>query len=378
MTKDERNEADGRFSAACRKERNRMKLGLVGFPEVGKRTLFRLLTGKEPNLEGKKGDALGLAKVRDARFDRLVQIYTPRQETPAQIEFFLLPDLDQQASRNEQVWRGLEHVDVICHLVRAFQDDTIFHVHGTVDPRRDILLFNEELQLNDLLFIEKRIERLEKEQNKKRDGQKGAMEADLLNRMKAHLEAGRFLRNFPLAEAEGKLIASYPLLTRKAMIMILNTGEEISEVHGRIDQFRESFREQDFQWIAVSAKIEQELCTLDPADRQPFLEELQLNQPALDRLTMLCYETLGLISFFTVGPDEVRAWTNRQGSLAPQAAGVIHSDFERGFIRAEVMKYQDLINLGSEQKVKEVGRYMQKGKDYVVEDGDIINFLFNV
>ncbi|HVP79950.1 MAG TPA: redox-regulated ATPase YchF [Thermodesulfobacteriota bacterium] len=355
-----------------------MKLGLVGFPEVGKRTLFRLLTGKEPNLEGKKGDALGLAKVRDARFDRLVQIYTPRQETPAQIEFFLLPDLDQQASRNEQVWRGLEHVDVICHLVRAFQDDTIFHVHGTVDPRRDILLFNEELQLNDLLFIEKRIERLEKEQNKKRDGQKGAMEADLLNRMKAHLEAGRFLRNFPLAEAEGKLIASYPLLTRKAMIMILNTGEEISEVHGRIDQFRESFREQDFQWIAVSAKIEQELCTLDPADRQPFLEELQLNQPALDRLTMLCYETLGLISFFTVGPDEVRAWTNRQGSLAPQAAGVIHSDFERGFIRAEVMKYQDLINLGSEQKVKEVGRYMQKGKDYVVEDGDIINFLFNV
>ena len=355
-----------------------MRLGLVGFPQVGKRTLFRLLTGKEPNLEGKKGDALGLAKVRDARFDRLVKIYTPRQETPAQIEFFLLPDLDQQASRNEQVLRGLEHVDVICHLVRVFQDDTIFHIHGTVDPSRDILLFNEELQLNDLLFIEKRLERLEKEQNKKRDGQKAAMEAGLLNRMKAHLETGRSLRNFPLTETEGRLIASYPLLTRKAMIIILNTGEEVSEAHGQIDQFREGFREQDFQWIAVSAKIEQELCYLDPTDRQTFLEELQLHQPALDRLTMLCYETLGLISFFTVGPDEVRAWTNRQGSLAPQAAGVIHSDFERGFIRAEVMKYQDLINLGSEQRVKEVGRYMQKGKDYVVEDGDIINFLFNV
>ncbi|HUL22656.1 MAG TPA: redox-regulated ATPase YchF [Thermodesulfobacteriota bacterium] len=355
-----------------------MKLGLVGFPQVGKRTLFRLLTGKESSLEGKKGDALGLAKVRDARFDRLVEIYTPRQETPAQIEFFLLPDLDQQASRNEQVLRRLEQVDVICHLVRAFQDDTIFHIHGTVDPRRDILLFNEELQLNDLLFIEKRLERLEKEQNKKRDGQKGAAETELLNRMKGHLEAGRFLKNFPFTEVEGKLIASYPLLTRKATIMILNTGEEISEVHERIDQFREAFREQDFQWIAVSAKIEQEICYLDPPDRQTFLEELQLNQPALDRLTMLCYKTLGLISFFTVGPDEVRAWTNRQGSFAPQAAGVIHSDFERGFIRAEVMKYQDLINLGSEQKVKEVGRYMQKGKDYVVEDGDIINFLFNV
>jgi hypothetical protein len=196
--------------------------------------------------------------------------------------------------------------------------------------------------------------------------------------MKGHLETGRFLRNFSLTETEEKLLASYPLLTRKAIIMILNTGEEISEARDRIDQLKESFREQDFQWIAVSAKIEQELCHLDPPDRQTFLEELQLDQPALDRLTMLCYKTLGLISFFTVGPDEVRAWTDEQGSLAPQAAGVIHSDFERGFIRAEVMKYQDLIKLGTEQKVKEVGKYLQKGKDYVVEDGDIINFLFNV
>ena len=355
-----------------------MKLGLVGFPQVGKRTLFRLLTGKEPSPEGKKGSVLGLAKVRDMRFDRLVEIYAPRQETPAQIEFFLLPDLDQQASRNDQVLRGLEQVDVICHLVRAFQDDTVFHIHATVDPHRDILLFNEELQLNDLLFIEKRVERLEKEQNKKKDVQKMAMETDLLSRMKVHLETGRFLRNFSVTEVEEKLIASYPLLTRKAVIIILNTGEEISEAHDRIDRVKESFPEQDFQWIAVSAKIEQELCHLDPTDRQTFLEELQLDQPALDRLTMLCYKTLGLISFFTVGPDEVRAWTDRQGSLAPQAAGVIHSDFERGFIRAEVMKYEDLTKLGNEQKVKETGRMMQKGRDYVVEDGDIINFLFNV
>jgi len=355
-----------------------MKLGLVGFPQVGKRTLFRLLTGKEPNSEGKKGNGLGLAKVRDARFDRLVEIYAPRQETPAHIEFILLPDLDQQASRNDQILRDLEHVDVICHLVRAFQDDTVFHIHGTVDPRRDTFLFNEALQLNDLLFIEKRLERLEKEQNKKRDAQKAAMENDLLARMKAQLEAGRFLRAFHLTEAEERLIASYPLLTRKAVIMILNVGEDGLAEQGLINKLKEEFREQDFQWIAVSAKIEQELCQLDAVERQIFLEELQLDQPALDRLTMLCYKTLGLISFFTVGPDEVRAWTNRQGSLAPQAAGIIHSDFERGFIRAEVMKYQDLVKLGSEQKVREVGRYMQKGRDYVVEDGDIINFLFNV
>ncbi len=355
-----------------------MKLGLVGFPQVGKRTLFRLLTGKEAYAEGKRGNGLGLAKVRDARFDRLVEIYAPRQETPAQIEFSLLPDLDPQASRNDQIFRGLEQVDVICHLVRTFQDDTVFHIHGTVDPHRDILLFNEELQLNDLLFVEKRIERLEKEQNRKRDVQKVAMETDLLTRMKAHLENGRFLRNFCLTEAEEKLILSYPFLTRKAMILILNVGETEVGDPDLMGPLQETFREQDFQWIAVSAKIEQELCHLDGVERQIFLEELRLDQSALDRLTLLCYQSLGLISFFTVGPDEVRAWTNRQGALAPQAAGVIHSDFERGFIRAEVMKYQDLIELGSEQKVREVGKYMQKGRDYVVEDGDIINFLFNV
>jgi ribosome-binding ATPase len=357
---------------------NTMKLGLVGFPQVGKRTLFRLLTGKEPNAESKKGNGLGLAKVRDARFDRLVEIYAPRQQTPAHIEFLLLPDLDQQASRNDPILRELEQVDVICYLVRAFEDDTIFHIHGTVDPHRDILLFDEELRLNDLLFLEKRLERLEKEQNKKRDVQNVAMETDLLTRMKVHLETGRFLRNFRLTAAEEKLVGGYLLLTRKAVIMILNVGEKAAEAHDLIATLKEEFREQAFQWIAVSAKIEQELCQLDAAERQSFLADLHLDQPALDRLTLLCYRTLGLISFFTVGPDEVRAWTNRHGSFAPQAAGVIHSDLERGFIRAQVMKYQDLNRLGSEQRVREVGKYMQKGKDYIVEDGDIIDFLFNV
>lgn len=355
-----------------------MKLGLVGFPQAGKRTLFRLLTGKEPNPDAKKGVILGLAKVRDTRFDRLVGIYAPRKETPAQIEFLLLPELDQQASRNEPILRSLEQVDVICHLVRAFQDDTVFHIHGAVDPSRDISLLNEELQLNDLLFIEKRLERLEREQKNKKDPQKTALEQELLPRMKEHLETGRFLRNFPLTEDEEKLIASYPLLTRKAVIIVLNVGEKDLGDRDLAVRLGETFREKEFQWISVSAKIEEELCQLDTNERQAFLEELQLDQPALDRLTLLCYKTLGFISFFTVGPDEVRAWTNREGSLAPQAAGVIHSDFERGFIRAEVMKYNDLIATGSEKKLREAGKYMQKGRDYVVEDGDIINFLFNV
>jgi hypothetical protein len=355
-----------------------MKLGLVGFPQVGKRTLFRLLTGQQGDLRDKKGATLGLAKVRDVRFDRLVEIYNPRQRTPAYFDFVLLPDLDKQTSRNEQIMGGLEKVDVICHLVRNFEDDTIFHVEGSVDPRRDIEIFHGELQLNDLLFIEKRLERLAKEQNKKKDAQKAALETDLLLRMKAHLDKGCLLRSFELGETEEKLIASYPLLTRKTVIIILNVGEEELKDEGLIPGLRERFLEQGFEWIAVSAKIEEELALLDPEERQIFLKELHLDQPALDRLTLLCYTALGLISFFTVGADEVRAWTNRQGTLAPQAAGVIHSDIERGFIRAEVMKYQDLIKLGGEQKVREVGRLMQKGRDYKVEDGDIINFLFNV
>jgi ribosome-binding ATPase len=355
-----------------------MKLGLVGFPQVGKRTLFRLLTGQQANLEDRKGAALGLAKVRDVRFDRLVEIYAPRQKTPACFEFALLPDLDKQTSRNDQIMRALEKVDVICHLVRNFEDDTLYHVEGSVNPQRDIQILNEELQLNDLLLIEKRLERLEKEQNKKRDAQKVAIETDLLTRMKSHLDRGCSLRSFGLSEAEEKLITSYPLLTRKTVIIILNVGEDELRDQDLIPRLKERFLDQDFEWIAVSAKIEEELSLLDPAERQVFLEELRLDQPALDRLTLLCYNTLGLISFFTVGSDEVRAWTNRQGTLAPRAAGVIHSDIERGFIRAEVMKYDDLIKLGDEQKVREVGRLMQRGKDYKVEDGDIINFLFNV
>ncbi|MDH4267245.1 MAG: redox-regulated ATPase YchF [Deltaproteobacteria bacterium] len=355
-----------------------MKLGLIGFPQVGKRTLFRLLTGKESEPENGKGEAQGLARVRDERFERLVEIYRPRMETPAQMEFSLLPDLEKQAERNTRVWRLLEKVDVICHLVRAFPEETVFHIAGSIDPARDIMALNGELQLNDLLFIEKRIERLEKERGRNGDARRSAQEKELLIRMKDHLEAGRFLSTFPFTVEEQKLVSGYIFLTRKPMILILNVGEEHLKKAGLIDQLAADFAGQAFQWIAVSAKIEEELSRLDEEERQAFLEELNIVQPALDKLTLVCFNTLGLISFFTVGPDEVRAWTNRKESLAPQAARVIHSDIERGFIRAEVIKYEDLIQLGNEQKVREAGKLLQKGRDYVVEDGDIINFLFNV
>jgi ribosome-binding ATPase len=353
-----------------------MKLGLIGFPQVGKRTLFRLLTGNENEPVNGKGQAQGLARVRDERFERLVSMYRPRLETPAQMEFLLLPDLEKQAERNAPVFRALEKVDVICHLVRVFPEETVFHVSGSVDPRRDIAAVNDELQLADLLFIEKRMERLEKEKNG--DAVRARREGELLTRMKDHLEAGRFLAMLPLSEEERKLISGYPFLTRKPLILILNLGEDQIHAPGLLDGLAANFAGDEFQWIAVSAKIEEELSCLEEEERQGFLEELKIAEPALNKLTLVCYRALGLISFFTVGPDEVRAWTNRKDSLAPEAARVIHSDIERGFIRAEVIKYEDLVRLGNEQKVREAGKLLQKGRDYVVEDGDIINFLFNV
>lgn len=353
-----------------------MKLGLVGLPQVGKRTLFRLLAGQEANLNGGRG--LGLARVRDARFERLVSMYRPKKVTPAQIAFALLPDLGEQAERNAQVFKELEQVDAICHLVRAFPDETVFHVEGSVDPRRDALAFHEELQFNDMLFVEKRLERLGKERGKKADAQRVALETDLLARMRAHLEASRPLRSFGFTDDEQRLIGSYPLLTRKPVIQALNVGEDALRDAGLVDRLATDLSGQAFEWIAVSAKIEEEISQLGPEEREAFLRALHVDRPALDRLTLLCYGALGLISFFTVGPDEVRAWTIRRGSLAPQAARAIHADLERGFIRAEVMRYRDLEEMGNEQRLKESGRLMQKGKDYVVEDGDIVHFLCKV
>lgn len=348
-----------------------MKLGLVGFPQVGKRTLFRLLTGQEMNKSG-----VGLAKVRDPRFDWLVQLYQPAKITPALLEFALVPDLAENS--NAEAFKSLEKVDVVCHLVRAFADDAVFHLAGSVDAQRDIRRLEEELHLGDLIFIEKRRERLQKERKLKGDAQKAAQEEELLVRFQAHLEGGHPLRTLPLSEDDEKLIASYPFLTLKPVLVVLNLGEDQMQDPNLLDDLRAAFPGQGYQWVAVSARIEEELAQLEAAEREAFLAELGQTEPALDRLTRVCYQALGLISFFTVGTDEVRAWTIRQGSLAPQAGRAIHSDIERGFIRAEVMKYADLSSLGNEQKVKEAGRLLQKGRDYLVEDGDIFHFLFKV
>ncbi len=346
-----------------------MRLGLIGLPQVGKKTLFRLLIGHTGEM--------GQAKVRDERFDRLVEMYKPEREVPAEIAFVLLPDLDTQADRNISVFQDLERVDVICFLARVFENDTVFHIAGDINPKRDIRTFWEELLLADLIFVEKRLERIAQDRHTK-DRLRIEQEKDLMTRMQAHLEAGKPLRQFALTSDEVKLTSSYPFLTTKAVIVVLNTDEDQIGDDAIIHEIAAEFTDCDFEWIAISAQIEEEISLLDDETREEFLADLSIEQPALDRLTLLCYETLGLISFFTVVNDEVHAWTIPRGTLSPQAGGAVHGDIERGFIRAEVIRYEDLIALGDEQKVKAAGKLMVKGKDAEIFDGDVIHFLFKV
>jgi hypothetical protein len=349
-----------------------MKLGLLGFPEVGKKTLFELLTGKGTGLV--KG--IGIAYIRDERFNQLVKMYKPKKTTPATLEFLIIPDIREQ--NNAKIFQDLQNVDVLCHVVRAFKDDAVFHIKGSVDPARDIKMVNDELILNDLLFIEKRTDRLKKEFTKK-SAQSIANEERLLLCLKQHLEAGKPLRSLSLSDEEKKFIKSYPFSTIKNIIVALNVGEDDIANDRLLETLKAQFADQNMKWTQISAKIEREISTIESEqEKQDFFKEMGIDSPALEKLTILSYKTLDLITFFTVRKNEVRAWMIPQGSRAPEAARAVHTDMEKGFIRAEVIKYDDLVELGDEKKVKESGKYMLKGKDYIVEDGDILNFLFNV
>ena len=348
-----------------------MKLGLIGYPKVGKHTLFSLLTGQTP--DGMSNQTQGLAKVRDPRFNLLCNMYRPAKETPAVIEFELLPDLDENAERNAEAVKSLENVDAICHVVRDFDDESVYHISGSVDAQRDIRRFAEELQFNDLIFIDKRLEKLTRENRTKNDDGIKAEEI-LLTQLKSYLEVKGSLSTYEFSTEDEKLLSSYPLLTRKTVINIINTDEKNLNSSETI-KLIEDFPNPTYSWVNVSAKIEEELMQLEEPERTDFLQDLGLSEPTIDRLTQICYESLGLISFFTVGTDEVRAWTIKTNSLAPQAGRAIHSDIEKGFIRAEIMSYNDLIEHENEEKLKAAGKFMQKGRDYVVQDGDIIHFL---
>lgn len=356
-----------------------MKVGIIGLPQTGKKTLFQVLTGSEVHEAGGPSKPIpGTANIVDNRFDRLAALYQPKKETRARIDLVLLPKMEQEAIAKGDIFRDISDVDALCHVVRAFEDDAIYHASGSVDPLRDVETVNAELLLHDQIFLEKRLERLEVSLKKIKD-ERQVKEFELLKRMQAELENERPLRLMHLTEEEDQLIRSYPLITRKEMIVVFNVGEDQLADTSLLERVGELCAAGKMEAMTVSAKVEAEIALLDSAEeRQEFLSDLGIKEPALEVLASLCLKALGRISFFTVGKDEVHQWLVRVNSPAPVAAGVIHTDLQKGFIRAEVIKYNELIAHGSEAELKKAGKLSVQGKDYIVEDGDILNIRFNV
>lgn len=364
-----------------------MKLGIVGLPNVGKSTLFNAITKAgaqsanypfctiEPNV--------GIVDVPDKRLDVLAKMYDPEKITPAFIEFVDIAGLVKGASRGEGLGnKFLSHireVDAIIHVVRCFDDTEIVHVDGSVDPVRDIETINLELIFADLETVDKRFERLGK--LLKTGEKKYAQEAEVLKRLKETLEAGKPARSLELSDDEAELIHDMSLLTQKKVIYAANMSEDgiaDAENNEYLKRVREFAAAENSSVLPISAKIEEEISTLDDDEREMFLSEMGLEASGLDRLVEKSYDLLGLISYLTAGPKEVRAWTIKKGTRAPQAAGKIHSDFEKGFIRAEVVSYDDLLECGSQLAAKEKGLVRSEGKEYVMQDGDVVVFRFNV
>lgn len=357
-----------------------MKVVVIGLPQSGKKTLFELLARRalSPGELSFHKPVVGIAEIRDPRFDRLAALYRPEKTARARIEIELLPKIEKEALSKGEVFKDIANADAVCHVVREFEDESVYHVDGSVDPLRDIDAVNAELLLHDLVFAETRLERIEHALKKKADDA-GLREKALIGRIKAHLEHELPLRTLPLTPEEGKTISGYPFITGMQMILALNVSENALLDRSLRDRVAAHCRTQGLHVMTVSAKVESEIAGLGTEEEKTaFLEALGIAEPAVDALTRLCLSALDLISFFTVGSDEVRQWLVKAGSTAPVAAGVVHSDLQRGFIRAELMKYDDLAALGSEDKVKEAGKAYLKGKDYVVEDGDILNIRFSV
>jgi GTP-binding protein YchF len=356
-----------------------MKIGIIGLPQTGKKTLFQILTGNDVQDQARfSGPVPGAADIMDSRFDRLVDMYEPKKQVRARIDLVLLPKMEAETIAKGDIFRDIADMDAVCHVVRAFDDDSVYHAQGSVDALRDFEMVNSELVMHDQIFVEKRIERLEAMIKKIKDEDQ-KKELALMHRLKEFLEQEKPLRLAALTEDEEKMIRSYPFITRKKLVAAVNVGEDDIDNENILREFAPLCEKDDIKVMLVSAKLESEIAMLDTKEeKQEFLEDLGIQHTALETLTGLCLESLDLISFFTVGKDEVRQWLLRKGSTAPKAAGVIHSDLERGFIRAEVFKYGELLEAGSEAELKKAGRICVEGKDYIVEDGDILNIRFAV